>query len=397
MIRDTRTLALYAALGCLGYVLTGLGAILPELRIQYDLPRTEAALYPSGFAAGLIVVGVVGDRIARRFGRGALPAAAVALAVGTGMLALGGDRFVAGAGAIVLGLGGAGLVLLVPATLRVLHGDNAPVPIGEANATASAASVLAPLLIGAAIGTRAGWQAAFFAVPLAGTVVVVAVLLWAGGHTPLVARDQAANAEPSGRAPREFWWWWITIIFSVGVEFCILFWAADFLRTQKALAAGAATAALVGFVLGMAIGRATTGPVLRLFAADTGRLLAAELLLAAAGFALFWAAPIPAVAFGGLMLSGLGVALLYPVALAEALAAWPAEPARAASRCALASGLAIGAAPLLLGTLADQIGLRTAVLLTPTLIILLLTRVIRRAWDGRRATAATVPAGRSGR
>jgi len=53
---------------------TGLGAILPELRAERDLPRGEAALYPSGFALGLVVVGPVGPAwcggAARRRGPG---------------------------------------------------------------------------------------------------------------------------------------------------------------------------------------------------------------------------------------------------------------------------------------------------------------------------------------
>lgn len=400
MNRDARTLSLYAALGCLGYVLAGLGAILPELRIQHDLPRSEAALYPSGFAAGLIMVGVVGGRIARRLGRSALPAAAAALSVGTGMVALGGDRLVTGIGAIVLGLGGAGLIYLVPATLRVLHGDSAPVPIGEANATASAGSVLAPVLIGASIGIGAGWQAAFVAAPVAATVAIVPPMLRAGSRAPLAQQRQTADVKPSGRAPRQFWWWWLTIVIAVGIEFCILLWAADFLRTQTTMAASTATAGLVGFVLGMAIGRAVIGTALRLFAGDARRLLVVESLIAAAGSALFWAVPAPAAALGGLALSGLGVALLYPVALAEALATWPAEPARAASRCALASGLAIGAAPLLLGTLADQVGLRTAFLLAHVLITLLLIRLALHARHDKarlNPVAATGSVGRSTR
>jgi hypothetical protein len=86
--------------------------------------------------------------------------------------------------------------------------------------------------------------------------------------------------------------------------------------------------------------------------------------VAVVGFALLWTVSDPAAATAGLFLAGVGIALLYPVTLAEALAAWSANPAR----CALASGIAIGAAPLLLGALADLAGLRAALLLVPTLL-----------------------------
>jgi fucose permease len=133
----------------------------------------------------------------------------------------------------------------------------------------------------------------------------------------------------------------------------------------------------------MAVGRAATGPITRAVPVAP-RLLAADALAATAGFALLWAVDQPVVALAGLLVAGLGIALLYPVTLAEALAAWPGEPDRAAARCALASGLAIGAAPLLLGALADALGLRAAILLTPVLLAAFLTRCAARLAAARR-------------
>jgi MFS family permease len=153
-----QTWGLYLAFGALGYVITGLGVILPELRLERDLPRGEAALYPSGFALGLIVVGLLGDRIARRLGRSAIPAAMAALATGALILALGTGRLDTGLGAVLLGLGGAGLVQLGPVALRSLHGRRSTVAISRANAVASAGSVLVPLVVGLALGAGLGWR-----------------------------------------------------------------------------------------------------------------------------------------------------------------------------------------------------------------------------------------------
>lgn len=89
---------------------------------------------------------------------------------------------------------------------------------------------------------------------------------------------------------------------------------------------------------------------------------------AVGGFAAFWASPGTAAAAAGLLLTGAGVALLYPVTLARLVAAWPHARDRAAARGALASGLAIGAAPLLLARLAEVVGLRAAYLVVPALL-----------------------------
>ncbi|TDB92061.1 MFS transporter [Actinomadura sp. 7K534] len=376
--RTSSTFGLYLAFGCLGYLLTALGAILPELRAERGLPRAEVALYPSAFALGLVVVGLVGHRLAERLGRLALPAALAALAGGAGIIAAGGGRVGTGIGALVLGLGGAGLVQLVPAGLRALHGGDGAVPIGEANAVASTASVLSPLLIGAALAAGLGWRFAFAVPPLA---LAAILLLTRRAVVPVTRADVPPDA--GSRAPRAFVSRWSDLVLAVGVEFCMVFWAADFLRSVKGLGSGTATTLSAAFVLGMAVGRVAAGPIVRA-AGGADRLVVAAAAVGVAGFAVLWAAP-ASVAVAGLLVTGLGVALLYPVILARALAAWPAQPVRAAARCALASGVAIGIAPLALGTLADLTTLRAAVFVAPALLLILL---VRCGWRLRAHPAA---------
>ncbi|GAA2092939.1 MFS transporter [Actinomadura alba] len=384
MSRTRNTLGLYAALGCLGYLLTGLGAILPRLQEERGLSRVEVGLYPSAFAAGLIIVGVAGHHLNRLLGRFAVPAALALLGTGAVILAAGTDRLITGAGALVLGTGGAGLVQLVPAALRAEHGDPATEPISEANAVASGASVLAPLIVGAALGADLGWRPGYLVLPLAAAALVILLTASAPRRDHPTAVGTVAPARAEGHTRRwspEFAGWWLDLVLVVAVEFCVLFWAADFLQTESGIGADAAVTAAAAFVLGMAIGRAVIGPVTRLVAAPVP-LLAGSAGLATAGFALFWAGGPPAVAITGLAITGLGVALLYPVTLAQTLAAWPADPSVAAARCALASGVAIGAAPVLLGTLADAADLRVATLLTPSLLLVFLIRCAVRLARG---------------
>ena len=82
-----------------------------------------------------------------------------------------------------------------------------------------------------------------------------------------------------------------------------------------------------------------------------------------------------ALAAAGLLVAGLGVALLYPTTISRVIAAWPHAPDRAAARAALGSGLAIGGAPFLLAQMSDAIGLRAAFLIVPALLLVLAARV----------------------
>lgn len=132
------------------------------------------------------------------------------------------------------------------------------------------------------------------------------------------------------------------------------------------------------FLLGMAGGRSVAAPAGR-FAGTSRHLLVGGCLVAFAGFLMFWLAHVSYVAGAGLGVAGVGVALLYPAAVTRAITACPGEQDRAAARCALASGLAIGGAPLILAQLADTTGLRAAYLIVPGLLAALFVH----AWCAR--------------
>ena len=71
----------------------------------------------------------------------------------------------------------------------------------------------------------------------------------------------------------------------------------------------------------------------------------------------------------GLFVAGIGVANLYPLIVALALGAAPGQSNEAGARLTFASGTAILAAPLLLGTLADAVGIRLAYGVVPIFIV----------------------------
>lgn len=106
------------------------------------------------------------------------------------------------------------------------------------------------------------------------------------------------------------------------------------------------------------------------------------------GFCFFWLTDAPVVAVAGLFVCGVGVANLYPLALALTLDAARGAEDRANSRSQLLVGLVAAASPFVLGGLADRYGLTAAFVVEPVLIgggLLLLRaglRASRRA-DGR--------------
>jgi MFS family permease len=359
---------LYGVFGCMAFLLNGLGAVLAPLQREIHVSRGEVAFYPSLFAAGLIVVGLGGGPFVSRIGR----AAALRTSI-TGML-LGGLLIAAPArlatllGALLLGLGAALLIQLVPAVLAALHPRAPAAAIGEVNGLASAAAVLAPLAVSGALAAGLGWRAGYLAVPL----VVLAAITLPAWRLVLPDAPNAMGDSRSG-APAPMLGRWVDLLLAVSVEFCMIFWAASaFIAWDHAsLVQAPALASL--FLVGMAVARAISVPIIRRVP-EPRVLVLACVAGATAGFTLFWAAPTLALAAAGLLLAGLGVALLYPTTVSRVVAAWPQAPDRAAARAALASGVAIGGAPFLLAQLSDAIGLRAAFLIVPALLLVLAFR-----------------------
>jgi fucose permease len=352
----------------MAFLLNGLGAVLEPLQKDLHVSRGAVAFYPSLFAVGLLVVGVAGGRFMSWIGREA------ALRLALAAMLLGGLLFAIPAqvgtwlGALVVGLGAALLIQLVPAVFTALHPRASAAAIGEANGLASAASILAPLAVAGALTAGFGWRTGYLAAPLL-ALAAMTLPAWRlripNAPTSTQATHAGVLAPMLGR--------WVDLLVAVSVEFCMVFWAASAVIAWNHASPSQAPALASLFLLGMATARALSIQVIRRMP-DQRALILACTAGATAGFALFWAAPTLIFAAAGLLMAGLGVALLYPTTLSRVVAAWPQAPDRAAARAALASGIAIGGAPFLLAQISDVAGLRRAFLIVPGLLLVLAIR-----------------------
>jgi fucose permease len=89
------------------------------------------------------------------------------------------------------------------------------------------------------------------------------------------------------------------------------------------------------------------------------------------GFPLFWLANLPIVNIIGLFLMGLGIANLFPLSLTIAIDASAGQTDAASARATLGSGLAILTLPLVLGRVADAVGVRSAFVVEAILLLVL--------------------------
>ena len=352
----------------MAFLLNGLGAVLAPLQRDLHVSLGDVAFYPSLFAAGLVVVGLTGGALVARIGRTAALRLAIAGMMLGGLLLATPARVATLLGALLLGLGGAVLVQLCPSLLAALHPQAPTAAVGEANALASTASVIALLAVSAALVSGLGWRVGYLGLALL-ALALLTVPAWrlAMPEAPVLVKDsRGAPSVPLFGA-------WVDVLVAVSVEFCFIFWAPSALIDWVHASLGQAPALASLFLVGMATARGLAVPITRRLGA-TRVLMLACIGVAALGFALFWSAPNIVLAAAGLLIAGLGCALLYPTTVSRVVAAWPRAPDRAAARAALASGLAIGVAPFGLARLSDVIGLRTAYLMVPALLLVLAVR-----------------------
>jgi MFS family permease len=377
--RDAPTVLSYAALVCFTFWLYAYGPALALLRGELHFSYTLLGVYSSTWSAGAVLTGLAFPWAARRLSRPTLLwGAALLAAVGAGLFTTGSGVALTLAGAGVLGLGGTMLLACLQAVLSDRHGARRDRALTEANVGAAACAVLAPLALGALM-TGPGWRTAFV-LPVIGLVGLYVRYR----HQPLPTPTTRPGPQGQGRLPLACWLFAGVAAAGMAVEFCLVYFGAEQLRSTG-LSTGTAVTAMSVHYLGLLIGR-VGGAVATRRPGRTVVLLYASIAVTAVGFLLFWLTALPAVALLGLLVAGMGVANLYPLSLALSLGAAPGQEDQANSRSQLLGGLLVIAAPYLLGSLADRLGLGTAFAVEPLLIglCLLLLLAGRR---GRRTAA----------
>lgn len=345
--------ASYVALLTVGYVTYGLGAAGPHLRSQLRLSSAEVGLHSSALAVGLVVAGLIGADLGRRFGeRFVRGVAIVVLAPALVLLAAAPSVEATLAAGALIGFGAGALLGDSNARLGAPGGTRARLLLARGHVAAMIAAFAVPLALAASASAGPGWWLGLLPAGLLLGIVTFGLR----GDPPRTASRGGGEA---GGLPRRFWLAWAFLAAVIGVEFSIVFWAATLVELRANLAIPEATAIGGLFLGGMLIGRLGFG--LGLGAGQsTRRSAAAGLMLTAIGTGVAWVSTAAVLSALALFTAGLGVAVLYPLGAAVALERAPAQPMVAGIRLTLATGLAILVAPFFLGAVADGTGVVAA-------------------------------------
>lgn len=367
--RTRRTWLIYALLSLYVFMLNVPGPVTNYLKDEFTMSYTLSSLHFSAFAAGVLVTGLFGAYFIPRFPRQKVLAfGALGLGVGGMILAFGRSPAVTIAGIFLMGCIGTLILSIYPAILDEEMGARSPVGISEANTIASLFAGIAPLLVGFLVQKAVGWRPAVVLIAAVSLSLGVWLLLRFGG-SPQSASARKIPAKQTGKLPGMYWIWWLALMLGIAVEYCIIYWGADFVEKVLGFSKNTATQSVSLFMAGMIIGRFFGSRLLE--RVPPMKLISGSISLSVFGFALFWSGISPLLGLVGLMLLGLGGANLYPVLVSMAIASAGELKAEAGARATLATGTAILFLPLVLGIVSDKMGIRLAYSTVGLLFVLL--------------------------
>lgn len=354
--RDRFTWLAYLSLAFYAYFLNVLGPITPFLKEELQLSYTVSSFHFTAFAVGMLLIGVGGHLLIQRIGRWrSLWIGVIGMSLSALFLLTGRIPVITIGASFLMGLVGSLILAIVPAALSDQHGELRAVALSEANMISSVVATAAPLMVGWFAHSIGGWRLAL------GIVAFTPILMFLSmgkGTTSTEPSTLGERTQSNPPLPRLFWMYWVALVLGVSIEFCMIFWSADYLEHVLGMTKADAAQALSLFLAAMILGRVSGSRLVQRF--STRSVVTVSILIASLGFLVFWRTEYVFVGLGGLFITGLGVANLYPLLLSLTIGAANGNTVQASARATLASGTAILALPLALGRLADAVGIRSA-------------------------------------
>jgi fucose permease len=378
--RDRFTWLVYLLFTFYAYCLNLLGPITPFLKDELKLSYTVSSLHFTAFAVGILLIGLSGHLLIQHLGRWrSLWIGAFGMSLSALLLTFGQLPMITIGATFCMGLIGSLILVIAPAALSDWHRDQRAVALSESNMIASLVSTAAPLIVGWSAPLPGGWR---LALGIAALTPIVLRLGFGNAAPPESTSNQADSISTKQPLPALYWVYWAALVLAISVEFCMIFWSADYLAKSLGMLTVNAAQAVSLFLAGMIGGRLVGSRVVNYF--STHLVIFISLGVAGAGFLMFWLTSQVIPALLGLFVTGLGVANLYPLILSLAIGAAGNNTIQAGVRATLATGTAVLTLPLVLGRLADLVGIQPAygvvvVLLIGVFLIILITSRITSA------------------
>jgi MFS family permease len=381
--RDRLTWTAYLVIAWFAYLQAAPGLVITHLRGELGLSYSVGGLHVAAFATGSMFSGVISPRLERALGRRRLLwSAATLMGAGVVVLTLGRVAGVTVGAMLVMGLGGGVLLATVQAALADRHGERRTVALAEANLAASVAYVVLIGALSVTAALHAGWRLALLA-----SLPVLALVWWRNRHLAIDAPAPSLGAR--GRLPGVFWIAGAMLVCTTAAEWCVTAWGATFVEGAAGISADGAVTLMAGYFIGVLAGRVVSSGLARRYRPEA--LLAASLALAGAGFVVLWPSTTPAQALLGLVVLGIGLGNLFPMAVSVTVSLAPGRAALASGRAVAITSFAVLLAPLAVGALADATSLKAALGVVPVALVVAAAALVMLRRAGGASSAAGAP------
>ncbi len=364
--RDTPTWASYLLISSYVWFISGFSATQALIRDEQVTSRTMSSLHAVSFSLGGIVAGLIAARLILALGRGKfLTIGVLGATIGILIYTVPGGTAVTLTGAFVASLFGSAIIVGASAFLFDYQKLAGPAAVTEANAVAAFGGVLSPLAIGIGAVVFLGWRAGLWLLFIG--FVVSLLLMRKSPHVFRVPIDEQIREASRVPFPRRFWWALAALFLLLTTEFTLTLWSADLLRERAGFEAGAAAASVAAITGGIFIGRVLGSQFAEYFPFD--RILTLAVLIAFGGWLVVWLSSVSAIMILGLVISGIGVALFWPLGISRVVMASGGQSDRASAVSIVAGSTAAGIGPFALGAMADSMGVHTAFLVLPVTLL----------------------------
>ena len=199
-VRTPVTWYSYLLIATLIYLTNVQGNTIPFLQSEFALSYRVVSLHSSAIAVGVIIAGVVAERIARALGRRhALWLAAGGLGVSAFLLCLAPAAWMSIGSCLLIGFFGGLLPSIVPAIISDVHGADRGKAFTEQAILAYGFAIVGPLVTGFFVANNLGWR---YSVVLGGAMSLALVFVFRRVDLPPL---RAVTAGTRAVLPPAFW------------------------------------------------------------------------------------------------------------------------------------------------------------------------------------------------
>ena len=368
--RDRVFWAVALQVAIVNFYLGGFGPAQPLLRSQQHTSLTVAGLHGTALGIASIFAGLISPRLVHRFGR------ATTSWLGLGIFSIGILIFVISppvqltlAATFLTGIGTSTVVIAMVTQLSHHFPAHQGSAISQASGISSAGYVLGTFTVGAIAGTSFNWRLGLL------LAIPASLILYLVSRTTLITEHVPDDRGPQrGTLNRKFWLSWVGFVACISSEFATTFWAAALLRNRVGSSAAISTVCIVALGSGMGLGRWFGPHILKRKSLDTQ--LKTVMITQFLGFATLWLSHTLWISLSALFAVGMGISMQFALASLRLIGFSEGRPDLAIAQSSLGSGLAIAAAPFILGVLGDHLGISRAYLMVPFLILIALVTIV---------------------